>query len=257
MAAGLLVLRTMEGVGEIVGEREGDGEVGERDEKEEEEACLASCGGEHGAAGEGERGVGGSEEFSEMREGMLEVELWEGVGVRWDRGEELGTDEREDSSWLLQVLLLGVPGDESGEAPFRGITSEGGVLVPNPISSFRELSIAYNLCSCSSRLFSGHTTPPLLLESLSLFCTRLSSDAEWLPSDLNLDNENNPLDKCPMLILLIILAFLVGLCRTCFSTTVFLSQLGAVTTSLSSGWHKVRVELLCSMGKSVVITPLK
>lgn len=104
MAAGLLVLRTMEGVGDIVGE------VGERDEEEEEEAGLASCDGEHGeglysvcppSAGEGERGVGGSEEFSEMREGMLEVELWEGVGVRWDRGEELDTDESEDSSWWL------------------------------------------------------------------------------------------------------------------------------------------------------------
>lgn len=112
MAAGLLVLRTIEGVGETVGEREGDGEVGEREE-EDEEACLASCGveaSEHDeglrcvcppSAGEGERGVGGSEEFSEMREGMLEVELWEGVGVRWDRGEELDADEREDSSWWL------------------------------------------------------------------------------------------------------------------------------------------------------------
>lgn len=104
MAAGLLVLRTMEGVGGMVGE------VGERDEEEEEEASLASCSGGHGeglysvcppSAGEGERGVGGSEEFSEMREGMLEVELWEGVGVRWDKGEELDTDEREDSSWWL------------------------------------------------------------------------------------------------------------------------------------------------------------
>lgn len=86
MAAGLLVLRTIEGVGETVGEREGDGEVGEREE-EDEEACLASCGGEASehdeglrcacppSAGEGERGVGGSEEFREMREGMLEVEL--------------------------------------------------------------------------------------------------------------------------------------------------------------------------------------
>lgn len=110
MAAGLLVLRTMEGAGEVVGDREGDGEVGDRDEKEEEEACLASCGGEHSeglhsvcppSAGEGERGVGGSEEFSEMREGMLEVELWEGVGVCWDSGEVLDTDEREDSSWWL------------------------------------------------------------------------------------------------------------------------------------------------------------
>lgn len=113
MAAALLVLRTIEGVGEIVGEREGDGKVGEREEEEEEEACLASCGSEaseHGkglhcvcppSAGEGERGVGGSEELSEMREGMLEVEPWEGVGVRWDRGEELVVGEREDSSWWL------------------------------------------------------------------------------------------------------------------------------------------------------------
>lgn len=119
-----------------------------------------------------------------------------------------------------------------------------------------------NLFSLSSILFSGHAVPPLLFASLStsLLHTRLSSEAEWLPSDLNLDNENNPLDKCPMLILLIILAFLVGLCRTCFSTTVFFSQLGAVTTSLSSGWHKVRVELPrveSSTGKSVVTTPLK
>lgn len=111
-AAGLLVLRTMEGEGETFGECEGDGEVGERDEEEEEEACLASWGmaGEHDdglccicplSAGEGERGVGGSEEVSEEREGMLEVELWEGVGVRWARGEELDADEREDSSWWL------------------------------------------------------------------------------------------------------------------------------------------------------------
>lgn len=112
-AAGLLVLRTMEGEGETFGESEGDGEVGERDEEEEEEeACLASWGtaGEHDdslccicplSAGEGERGVGGSEEVSEEREGMLEVELWEGVGVRWVRGEELDVDEREDSSWWL------------------------------------------------------------------------------------------------------------------------------------------------------------
>lgn len=105
MAAGLLVLRTIDGVGETGDERERDGEVGERGEEEDEEACLASCGGEGlhcacpASAGEGERGVGGSEEFSEMREGMLEVELWEGVGVRWDRGEELHGDEREERSW--------------------------------------------------------------------------------------------------------------------------------------------------------------
>lgn len=114
-----------------------------------------------------------------------------------------------------------------------------------------------NLFSCPSILLSGHAIPPLLLASTSLLHARLSSDEEWLPSDLNLDNENNPLDNCPMLILLIILAFLVGLCRTCFSTTVFFPQLGAATTNLSSGWHKVSVEVLSSKGKSVVTTPLK
>lgn len=135
MAAGLLVLRTMEEEGEIVGE------VGDRDEEEEEEACLASCCGEHSeglhsvcppSAGEGERGVGGSEEFSERREGMLEVELWEGVGVRWDSGEVLDMDEREDSSWWLKELLLPLQGDESGKVPFSGITSEDRGLDPNP-----------------------------------------------------------------------------------------------------------------------------
>lgn len=109
-AAGLWVLRTMEGGGEIVGESEGDSEVEEREE--EEEACLVSCevAGEDEdclwsasplSAGEGERGVGGSEEVREDREGMLEVELWEGVGVRRDRGELLDADERKDSSWWL------------------------------------------------------------------------------------------------------------------------------------------------------------
>lgn len=39
-AAGLWVLRTMEGEGDIDGEREGEGEVEEREE--EEEACLVS-----------------------------------------------------------------------------------------------------------------------------------------------------------------------------------------------------------------------
>lgn len=159
------------------------------------------------------------------------------------------------------MLLLGVHGDERGEAPLRGITSEDGVFVPNPVWSFWELKFSRmdNLFSLSSRLFSGHAVPPLLFASPSpsRLCTRLSSEAELLLSDLNLDNENNPLDRCPMLILLIILAFLVGLCITCFSTTVFLPQLGAVTTSLSSGWHKVMVELLSSTGKSVVMTPLK
>ena len=72
----------MEGEGEIDGEREG--EVEEMDD--EEEVCLVSCD-EAGevedclriccplSAGDGERGVGGSEEVREEREGMLEVEL--------------------------------------------------------------------------------------------------------------------------------------------------------------------------------------
>lgn len=155
-------------------------------------------------------------------------------------------------------MLLGVHG---GEAPLRGTASEDGAFVPKPVRSFRELKFSRTdkLFLLSSRPFSGHAVPPLLFASPppTLLCTRLSSEAELLPSDLNLGSENNPLDRCPMLMLLIILAFLVGLCRTCFSTTVFLPQLGAVTTSLSSGWHKVMVELLSSTGKSVVITPLK
>lgn len=110
-AAGLLVLRTMEGMGEIDGESDGEGEVEESEEAEE--ACLVSCedAGEDvwdclrgvwpPSAGDGERGVGGSEEVSEDSERMLEVELWEGVRVRWVGGEELDVDEREDSSqWL-------------------------------------------------------------------------------------------------------------------------------------------------------------
>lgn len=103
------MLRTMEGGGEIDGESEGEGEVDEMEE-EEEEACLVSCedAGEDEdclriawplSAGDGERGVGGSEEVREEREGMLEVELWE--GVRRAGGEGLDADEKEDSSgWL-------------------------------------------------------------------------------------------------------------------------------------------------------------
>lgn len=104
-AAGLWVLRTTEGEGEgeIDGESEGESEA--KETEEEEDACLASCeeagesgGGLKGArplssrplsAGDGERGVGGSEEVREEREGMLEVELCEGVGVRRAGGEGL------------------------------------------------------------------------------------------------------------------------------------------------------------------------
>lgn len=86
-AAGLWVLRTMEGEGEIVGESEGDGEVEESED--EEDACLVAGEDEDSlesacplSAGEEERGVGGSEEVREEREGMLEVEPWKGVGLR-------------------------------------------------------------------------------------------------------------------------------------------------------------------------------
>lgn len=92
----------MEGEGEIDGESEGEGEVEETEE--EKEACLVSCEeeGKDGdclihacplSAGDGERGVGGSEEVKEEREGMLEVELWDGVGVRRPEGEGLDADE--------------------------------------------------------------------------------------------------------------------------------------------------------------------
>jgi len=97
------VLRTMEVEGEIDGESEGESEVEEMEE--EKDACLVSCEDEDGprsacprSDGDGERGVGGSEEVREEREGMLEVELWEGVGVRRAGGEGLDADEREESS---------------------------------------------------------------------------------------------------------------------------------------------------------------
>lgn len=104
------MLRTMEGGGETVGESEGEGEYEEREEVDE--ACLVSCEGEGVdehcrrsawplSAGEGERGVDGPEEVRDERDGMLEVELWEGVGARRAGGEGLEVDEREDSSWWL------------------------------------------------------------------------------------------------------------------------------------------------------------
>lgn len=127
-AAGLLVLRTMEGMGEMDGDSEG--EVEEREEAEE--ACLASClsGVWLLSAGDGERGVGGSEDVSEDSEGMLEVELWEGVRVRRLGGDELDVDEREDSSqWLL--LLLGVREDRTGDGLLKRTASGEDEFVPN------------------------------------------------------------------------------------------------------------------------------
>lgn len=107
-AAGLLVLRTMEGGGETAGESKGEAE--EREEEEEawpvsceeageDEDCLRSACAL--SPGNGERGVGGSEEVREEREGMLEVELCDGVGVRQAGGEGLEADEWKDSSWWL------------------------------------------------------------------------------------------------------------------------------------------------------------
>lgn len=100
----------MEGEGEIDGESEEEAEVEEMEE--EKDACLVFCeeAGDNEdvlrsacppSAGDGERGVGGSEEVREEREGMLDVELWEGVGVRRAGGEGLDADEREESSWEL------------------------------------------------------------------------------------------------------------------------------------------------------------
>lgn len=96
-AAGLWVLRTMEGGGEMEmeGERE---EVGEcMPSWEEAEEDWRSRGAPPRSAGEGVRGVGESEvvlgvEVREQREGMLEVELRDGVGVRRLGGEGLGLD---------------------------------------------------------------------------------------------------------------------------------------------------------------------
>lgn len=87
------------------GECEGVGEAEEEEEEDGLVSCVEVC--EVGdfvmgvcprSAGDGERGVGGSEELRDEREGMLEVELWEGVGVRRPRGEGLDVDEGEDSS---------------------------------------------------------------------------------------------------------------------------------------------------------------
>lgn len=106
-AAGLWVLSTMVGRGEMDGEGEGEGV--EVDMEEEEEACRVSCadGDCRSAclllsAGDGDRGVGGSEEeVREEREWMLDVELWEGVGVRRAGGDGLDVEDNEDTSWWL------------------------------------------------------------------------------------------------------------------------------------------------------------
>lgn len=189
------------------------------------------------------------------REGMLEVELWEGVGVRRAGGEGLDADEREDSSWWLYLwLLLGVRGHRTGEE-LRGTPS--GELIPCAMWSFCELTLdELDVCFWGSRIrFSCHIVTPLLFFPRSPLHTLLSSEADLLSSDLNLDSEKSPLERCPMLMLRTTLVFLAGLCRTCFKVTVLLPQLEGVTTSLSAGWLKVKEHLLSSTGKSVVVTP--
>lgn len=157
------------------------------------------------------------------------------------------------------MLLLGVRGDRTGEERLRGAASSEDALVPNTIWSFCELRLnGLDLRFWGSwRRCSGHAVTSLLVFPLSQspLHTLLSSEADLLSSDRNLDSEKNPLDRCPMLMLRTTLDFLEGLCRTCFNITVFLPQHGGVTISLSAGWLKVKDVLLSSTGRSVVMTP--
>jgi len=61
------------------------------EEAEAEDVCRLSMDAE--SVGDGERGVGGSEEFKDERDGMLEEEQWESGGVRGAGGEGLGTGQ--------------------------------------------------------------------------------------------------------------------------------------------------------------------
>lgn len=147
----------------------------------------------------------------------------------------------------------------TGEERSSGAASGESELFPNAISSFCEFTVnGLDIRFWGSwRCFSGHTVTPLLELPLSQspLHTLLSSEADLLSSDLNLDNEKSPLERCPILMLRTTRDFLEGLCRTCFNTTVFLFQSGGATTSLSAGWLKVKEDLLSSTGKSVVTTP--
>lgn len=166
---------------------------------------------------------------------MLEVELREGVTVRRVGGEELDTDEREDSSsWLLLVVC----GDRTGKELLRGAVL--GDFVPNEIwsfSDFRLMELERHFWMSSVR-FSVHVVCLLLVFPLSQppLRTLLSSEADLLSSDLNLDSEKRPLDRCPMLMLRTTRVFLEGLCKTCFNVTLFLlSKHWGETTTLSAG----------------------
>lgn len=81
------MLRTMGGGGEM----DGEGEA----EEDEEWRVSVTWDLDSVLSGEDERGVGGSEDVREDKDGMLDVELWDGVGVR-RRGEEL--DEEDGNS---------------------------------------------------------------------------------------------------------------------------------------------------------------
>lgn len=151
-------------------------------------------------------------------------------------------------------MLFGVRGDRTGEELREPASDE---LFLNAIWALCELTLDWmDMCFWGSwRRFSCHTVTPLLAFSLSPLHTLLSSEADLLSSDLNLDSEKSPLERGPMLMLRTTLDFLEGLCRMCFNTTVLLPQLWGVTTSLSAGWLKVKEHLLSSTGKSVVMTP--
>ena len=110
----------------------------------------------------------------------------------------------------------------------------------------------------SKGCFSGHMLRPLLVfpRSQPPLHTLLSSEADLLSSDLNLESEKRPLERCPMLMLRTTRFFFEGLCKTCFNTTVFLlSRHWGGTTTLSAGWLRVKSHLLSLTGKSVVVTP--
>lgn len=112
----------------------------------------------------------------------------------------------------------------------------------------------------SGEEFPVHAASPLMFffllwSALSPPYALLSSEEDLASSDLNLDKEKSPLEKCPMLMLRTTRDLRDGLCRTCFSVTRFLPWHGGAATSLSAGWLSVKEEG-SSAGKSVVTTPL-
>lgn len=148
-------------------------------------------------------------------------------------------------------MLFGVcGGHRTGEELLRGAAS--GDDDPKAILSFCKLRLkGLDMTFWGSWTpLSAQTVIPLLVfpRSHSPLRTLLSSDADLLSSDLNLDREKRPLERCPMLMLRTTRDFLEGLCKTCFNTAVFLPEHRGVTTSLSAGWLKVKEPLLSSTG---------